>query len=524
MVIVIFVVVAVIIVIADLHNNVKDLSKRNTQLIEANTQLKHDVNVVHDENLRLNQLLVALRAENDTLRKSLSEAPLGFPSLLEALRQYDFQHDRRLTYWLKTKSHPAYTSAEVVRIETQKRRDAEAEARRARILLEYYESSVSEAEDLRKRNAQLSEERLKLEHDVQELTDAVSLLRQQFEATSSCDVLKRENAELSSTVENLRTENGLLRKSLSEAPLGFPSLLEAISLYDARHDASAAQFFENKTHPAYTAAQTIRIETQKRREAESGLRRAKLLLEYYFSIFPDAQEFSEASEEESSAPAEASQDKSEDIARRYLSSEEYYKLSITQRNQLALDRFWASRKSKRIIGRLYEQYIGWLYEHDGWIVEYFGISKGFSDLGRDLICHKDNTTLIVQCKNWSKSKRIYEKHIFQLFGTTYEYMKNNPFEEVHGVFFTSTQLSELARSFAKEFRIELYEEFQLKLFPIIKCNIGREGEKIYHLPFDQQYYTTRIKPQDGDFYCATVAEAESRGFRRAYRWHGGRED
>ena len=103
-------------------------------------------------------------------------------------------------------------------------------------------------------------------------------------------------------------------------------------------------------------------------------------------------------------------------------------------------------------------------------------------------------------------------------------MKNNPFEEVRAVFFTSTQLSELAHMFAKEFRIELHEGFELQRFPIIKCNIGREGEKIYHLPFDQQYYTTKIKSADGDFYCSTAAEAEAKGFRRAYRWHGERED
>ena len=103
-------------------------------------------------------------------------------------------------------------------------------------------------------------------------------------------------------------------------------------------------------------------------------------------------------------------------------------------------------------------------------------------------------------------------------------MKHEHFENVRAVFFTSTKLSDLARSFAKTFGVELHEEVKLERFPVIKCNIGREGEKIYHLPFDQQYYTTRIKPQDGDCYCSTVAEAESLGFRRAYRWHGDRDD
>ena len=374
--------------------------------------------------------------------------------------------------------------------------------------------------------AQKKRENILLSGQNSQLTRDLTRANSRLETMNiSLTKITHENQELTRIIEPLRTENDTLRKSLSEAPLGFPSLLEALSLYDFQHDKRLDYWLKTKSNPAYTAAEIIRTETRKRRDAELEARRTKLLLDYYFSISPDAQEELEADKEQASSSREAPPiDNTEDIAGRYLSREEYDKLSSAQRNQLALDRFWSWNKSKRMIGRLYEQYIGWLYEHNGWLVEYFGISEGFSDLGRDLICHKDNTTLIIQCKNWSKSKRIYEKHIFQLFGTTYEYMKNNPFEEVRAVFFTSTQLSEFAHMFAKEFRIELHEGFELKRFPIIKCNIGREGERIYHLPFDQQYYTTKIKPADGDFYCSTTAEAEAKGFRRAYRWHGERED
>lgn len=49
----------------------------------------------------------------------------------------------------------------------------------------------------------------------------------------------------------------------------------------------------------------------------------------------------------------------------------------------------------------------------------------------------------------------------------------------------------------------------------IKCNVN-QGNKIYHLPFDQQYDRTQIcKP--GEFYAYTVKEAVTAGFRRAYR-------
>jgi hypothetical protein len=40
-----------------------------------------------------------------------------------------------------------------------------------------------------------------------------------------------------------------------------------------------------------------------------------------------------------------------------------------------------------------------------------------------------------------------------------------------------------------------------------------------HLPFDQQYDSTKIKNK-GEFYAVTVAEAEAAGFRRAFKWFG----
>ena len=81
-------------------------------------------------------------------------------------------------------------------------------------------------------------------------------------------------------------------------------------------------------------------------------------------------------------------------------------------------------------------------------------------------------------------------------------------------------MSDIARSFAKSLNIKIYENIPLRRFPMIKCNIGRNEERIYHLPFDQQYDVTKINTEKGDCYCDTVAEAEAKGFRRAYRWRG----
>ena len=53
---------------------------------------------------------------------------------------------------------------------------------------------------------------------------------------------------------------------------------------------------------------------------------------------------------------------------------------------------------------------------------------------------------------------------------------------------------------------------------MIKCNINRTTkEKIYHLPFDQQYDNVKIDDV-GEFFAMTVQEAEDAGFRRAKRW------
>lgn len=65
--------------------------------------------------------------------------------------------------------------------------------------------------------------------------------------------------------------------------------------------------------------------------------------------------------------------------------------------------------------------------------------------------------------------------------------------------------------------MKIIENRLLEKYPVIKCNISSNGEKIYHLPFDQQYDRTLIK-NNGEFYALTVKEAENKGFRRAFRW------
>ncbi|MCD8288518.1 MAG: hypothetical protein LUC26_01195 [Prevotella sp.] len=84
------------------------------------------------------------------------------------------------------------------------------------------------------------------------------------------------------------------------------------------------------------------------------------------------------------------------------------------------------------------------------------------------------------------------------------------------ILITTTALSETAQKFADYLKVKVYV-IKMGDYPRIKCNINKTtGEKIYHLPFDQQYYTTKID-SPGEFFAFTVKEATSKGFRRAFR-------
>jgi hypothetical protein len=205
-----------------------------------------------------------------------------------------------------------------------------------------------------------------------------------------------------------------------------------------------------------------------------------------------------------------------------LPKDEYEKLSDTEKSKLSLERYKSRKRSAWEIGRDFEMYIGYTYELRGYDVEYFGIEKKLEDLGRDLIAKKGTETLIIQCKYWSKNKTIHEKHIAQLFGTVKMYEMENPsiIYKAAGVFVSHTALSDEAKKFARALEIQIEENVEQGDYPMIKCNIGRDVEKIYHLPGDQQYDTTKISKAAGEFYAFTVEEAEEKGYRRAWRWHG----
>ena len=211
-------------------------------------------------------------------------------------------------------------------------------------------------------------------------------------------------------------------------------------------------------------------------------------------------------------------------------------MSREDQYQRALDNYWNRKKSKWQIGKLYERYIGYTYENLGYSVYYQGIKKKFEDLGIDLICQNENEILIIQCKYWRQERLIREKDINQLFGTTVKYALDMHYENeqisllysdlftnynIKPIFITSTQLSETAKDFASALGILVIENKELVKYPIIKCHVSKTtGDRIYHLPFDQQYDSTILELQKGEYFVETIKEAEDLGFRRAFKWRG----
>lgn len=281
---------------------------------------------------------------------------------------------------------------------------------------------------------------------------------------------------------------------------------------------NSANYLKRKSHPALSAAEVVK---NMRNEAKQHAADAKMYQYQYELLLHSMPSVEDSLENDGTMEIvkdyfeqNAADNEDYDRVQDYVSKEEYSKLSVDARNQLALDRYMRRHKNNWQIGRDYEMYICHWLKGKGYKVEHTGI-KGFEDLGRDIIAHKDGLDYIIQCKYWSKNKVIREKYIMQLYGTTiaYKVEKGHLFLP-HGIFITNIDLSDTAKKFAAFLDISVIKQ-PIGDYPVIKCNIN-QGNKIYHLPFDQQYDRTQIcKP--GEFYANTVKEAVTAGFRRAHR-------
>ncbi|MFH0768170.1 MAG: restriction endonuclease [Chloroflexota bacterium] len=352
------------------------------------------------------------------------------------------------------------------------------------------------------------------------------------------DLYKRELETKESELNGRATAIEILSKEKTE---GFPWLAQVYDDYFSLQDGRLASHLIIKSHPALRAAESVRQISKERREAERAARLANYLLDYCRYLAPwldeyiglEANELDEIIKEIHSSWEKKEAEFEEEVKRHY--GPKYEGLTPSEKLQKRLD--WYRDKPNKTnwqIGRDYERYIGYLYETKGWNVYYHG-KKGFEDLGRDLICKKSNSAEIIQCKRWAQEKIIHEKHIYYLFGTTVEYfIENYGDEHLQLVLFpelvrkrnvipklvTTIDVSDKAAQVAKVLGVVI-EKVPSEPYPSVKCDVARRtGEKIFHLPFDQQYDTALVEEERLERYVETIAEAEALGFRHAYRWKG----
>jgi hypothetical protein len=327
---------------------------------------------------------------------------------------------------------------------------------------------------------------------------------------------------LSSRQKKLDEQEDFIHKLLNSNPATAPFFAKQFADYLHLQDLKDVNYLQAKPHPAFTAAEKVREIAAQKRTLQQQCKLQEYQLTLYETIFPWLSDFKEISSEDLQqfAESEIAPESEYSSLKKWLSPQEYRSLSSDDRLQLALERYSKRQKSNWQIGIEYERYVGYCYEKKGYRVRYNGATEGLEDMGRDLIISKDKKMYVIQCKRWSVEKTIHEKHIFQLYGTTILQKMEHPDCTVGSLFITTTSLSDLAKSCADYLDITVVENFPLKEYPLIKCNVSKDGDQIYHLPFDQQYDRVIINPSDGDFYASTIAEAESKGFRHAWRWSG----
>ena len=356
------------------------------------------------------------------------------------------------------------------------------------------------------------------------------------------DSLDTYKKELELRDIELKKEENDTRQIIKEKAMGFPSLVKAYNDYFDLHDSKSSYNLMYKAHPARKAAEELRQIAKERREAEKAARQANYLLDYCRYLAPwlddyiglESAELDEIIKEIHSSWEKKEKDFDEEVKHHY--GPKYIDLTPSEKLQRKLDWYWGKpNKANWQIGRDYERYIGYLYEKDKWNVNFHGM-KGFEDLGRDLICKKGDIVHIVQCKYWAQGKVIHEKHIYYLLGTTIEYYLENfggtdklqleLFPElikkrnVIPKLITTIEVSPKAEQAAKILGVTI-EKKPSQPFPSVKCNVARRtGEKIFHLPFDQQYDTCTIEEEKLERYVENIAEAEDLGFRHAFRWKG----
>lgn len=317
-------------------------------------------------------------------------------------------------------------------------------------------------------------------------------------------------------------ENGFRQITESEAQT-YPWMAQQVADFWFTIDSGKAAYLRTKSHPAISAANQVSEIAKEKRTLQKQSKMYEYQLSFLREALPWLDDYMTVDPKEAYKIAKGQIDGDEETYEKYrdwLSPEEYSKLPSAEKYQRALDRYLQQPKSDWEAGIMYERYVGYTYERSGYRVEYSGALRKKEDMGWDIIAIEGASAYIIQCKRYRAGKEIHENTVFQTYGTAVLYQLEHPEFKVRAVVVTTTKLSETARQCAEYLNVGYREDYPLRPYPLIKCNISKSGSYIYHLPFDQQYDKVRIIPGSGECYVSTIAEAEAKGFRRAFRWQG----
>lgn len=364
-----------------------------------------------------------------------------------------------------------------------------------------------------KHNAKIeNEKRIALEFEKKKRKEIeakeVLLLNKENELNSKEKIVNEKILRLNNSRDSLRTSFATGRNWLASM----------ITEAEINSDKGLENFLKYKKKPAITAAENVKNIASEKREWMQKAKDLEYQIKQLEEYFPFLEEYKHAIQEE--LVTSIHPDPNVDPVIKFLSVEEWNKLSMLEREQMALERYLlgASTNSWEA-GLKYERYLGYLYEEEGWNVEYVGAIKGLDDYGRDLICSKSNVVRVIQAKRWSDRTVIHMKHVVQLFGTSLLLKHERKYEETPiSILVSTTAFADDAIFAAKALGVKLEVKPFDKIYPAIKFHKSRTGEPLYHLPYDQQYDRIKMNISKGDKFLTSVEHAKKLGARRAQQY------
>ncbi|MDK4481959.1 restriction endonuclease [Fusobacterium necrophorum] len=329
---------------------------------------------------------------------------------------------------------------------------------------------------------------------------------------------KEMEKEYSSKTRGLEEEKEKFeaQKSLSIFKLN-STMMKIFDEYTEKRLNAYEKYFYFKKNPSWKSADYIKGIKKEYKRLEKENRELNLLLSEFIEEEQEEIELNNSFDDEEKAFEYGKIEKNV-----------WDSLTYIEKLDIILEKYASTWKNKLNIGLEFERYCGYIYEKRGFQVKYWGILKGKSDGGIDLIAKKKEKTLYIQCKYWSKYKFIRENTVTQLFGAalkfaidnrdTYESFITKVYEKkIEIILLTKTELSEEAKEFCKKLNISYIENIEIENYPRVKLVEGLE--KIFYIPTDLQYDNISFLSTNKKYSRAiSCKEANELGYRHCYRW------